>query len=56
MLTAWLARKRLGYQWLAVREDEQAARALGIDVFRAKMAAVLISSGMTAVGGVFTAF
>jgi branched-chain amino acid transport system permease protein len=55
-LTAWLARTRLGYQWLAVREDEQAARALGIDVFRAKMIAVLISSGLTAVGGVFTAF
>jgi branched-chain amino acid transport system permease protein len=56
VLTARLARTRLGYQWLAVREDEEAARALGIDVFRAKMAAVLISSGMTAVGGVFTAF
>jgi len=55
-LTAWLARTRIGYQWLAVREDEEAARALGIDVFRAKMAAVLISSGLTAVGGVFTAF
>jgi branched-chain amino acid transport system permease protein len=55
-LTAALARTRLGYQWLAVREDEQAARALGIDVFRAKMMAVLISSGLTAVGGVFTAF
>jgi len=56
VLTAWLMRTRLGYQWLAVREDEQAARALGIDVFRAKMTAVLISSGLTAVGGVFTAF
>lgn len=56
VLTAWLARTRLGYQWLAVREDETAARALGIDVFRAKMTAVLISSAMTAVGGVFTAF
>jgi branched-chain amino acid transport system permease protein len=55
-LSAWLARTRLGYQWLAVREDEEAARALGIDVFRAKMVAVLISSGLTAVGGVFTAF
>jgi branched-chain amino acid transport system permease protein len=55
-LTAWLARTRLGYQWLAVREDEEAARALGINAFRAKMIAVLISSAMTAVGGVFTAF
>jgi branched-chain amino acid transport system permease protein len=56
LLTAWLSRSRLGYQWLAVREDQQAARALGIDVFRAKMKAVLLSSAMTAVGGVFYAF
>ncbi len=56
MLTAWLARSRLGYQWMAVREDEAAARALGIDAFRAKMKAVLISAAMTAVGGVFYAF
>jgi len=56
VLTAFLARTRLGYQWLAVREDEEAARALGINAFRAKMTAVLISSAMTAVGGVFTAF
>ena len=56
MLVAWLARSRLGYQWLAVREDEIAARAVGIDAFAVKMAAVLISSAMTAVGGVFYAF
>jgi len=56
MLAARLARSRLGYHWLAVREDETAARALGIDAFRAKMSAVLISSAMTAVGGVFYAF
>ena len=56
VLTAFLARTRLGYQWLAVREDEEAARALGINAFRAKLIAVVISSAMTAVGGVFTAF
>jgi branched-chain amino acid transport system permease protein len=56
VLAAALARTRLGYQWLAVREDEEAARALGIDVFAAKMKAVVISAAMTAVGGVFTAF
>ncbi len=55
-LAGWLTRSRLGYQWLAVREDEAAARALGIDAFRTKMAAVLVSSAMTAVGGVFYAF
>jgi branched-chain amino acid transport system permease protein len=56
VLAARLARSRLGYHWVAVREDEQAARSLGIDAFRAKMTAVLVSSGMTAVGGVFYAF
>jgi len=56
VLAARLARSRLGYHWLAVREDERAARSLGIDAFRAKMSAVLVSSGMTAVGGVFYAF
>ena len=55
-LAAWLTRSRLGDHWLAVREDERAARSLGIDAFRAKMTAVLVSSGMTAVGGVFYAF
>jgi branched-chain amino acid transport system permease protein len=56
ILVARLTRSRLGYHWLAVREDEAAARALGINAFRAKMAAMVISSGMTAVGGVFYAF
>ncbi len=56
LVTALMVRSRLGYQWLAVREDENAALALGIDVFRAKMKAVLVSSAMTAVGGVFYAF
>jgi branched-chain amino acid transport system permease protein len=55
-LAGWLTRSRIGYQWLAVREDEAAARALGIDPFWTKMAAVLVSSAMTAVGGVFYAF
>jgi branched-chain amino acid transport system permease protein len=51
-----LLRSRIGYFWLAIREDEQAARALGIDTFRYKMYAVVISAGMTAVAGVFFAF
>jgi branched-chain amino acid transport system permease protein len=56
LLTAWLSRSRLGYRWIAVREDQQAALSLGIDAFRVKMIAVLISSSMTAVGGVMLAF
>ena len=48
-----LLRSRIGYYWLAIREDEEAARALGIDTFRYKMIAVVISAGMTALAGVF---
>jgi branched-chain amino acid transport system permease protein len=51
-----LLRSRMGYFWRAIREDEEAARALGIDTFRYKMFAVVISAGMTAVAGVFFAF
>jgi branched-chain amino acid transport system permease protein len=51
-----LLRSRVGYYWLAIREDEQAARALGIDAFRYKMIAVVLSAAMTSVAGVFFAF
>jgi len=47
---------RMGYFWLAIREDEEAARAAGIDTFRYKMMAVMISAGMTSFGGVIYAF
>jgi branched-chain amino acid transport system permease protein len=51
-----LLRSRIGYFWLAIREDEQAARAAGIDTFHYKMLAVVISAGMTSFAGVFYAF
>ena len=51
-----LLHSRIGYYWLAIREDEQAARALGIDTFRYKMIAVVISAAMTAPAGIFIAF
>jgi branched-chain amino acid transport system permease protein len=35
---------RLGLGWLAVREDEEAARATGVDLLRHKLAALAISS------------
>jgi len=55
-LCAWLLRSRAGYYWQAIRENEEAAQALGINTFRWKMLAVAISSAMTAVSGVFFAF
>jgi branched-chain amino acid transport system permease protein len=51
-----LLRSRVGYYWQAIREDEIAARSLGIDTFRYKMYAVVMSAGMTAVAGVIFAF
>ncbi len=55
-LCAWLLKSRAGYYWQAIRENEEAAQALGINTFRWKMLAVAISSAMTAVSGVFFAF
>jgi branched-chain amino acid transport system permease protein len=56
LLCRWLLRGRIGYFWQAIREDEDAARALGIGTFRYKMIAVVISAALTAPGGVFIAF
>jgi len=54
--SAWLLRRRPGYYWQAIRENEDAASALGINTFRWKILAVVISAAMTAVAGVFLAF
>jgi branched-chain amino acid transport system permease protein len=56
VLVTVLRQSALGYRWLAIRDDPEAARALGIDIFRTRMAAMLISSSMTAIAGVFYAF
>jgi branched-chain amino acid transport system permease protein len=56
LLCRFLIRSRTGYFWLAIREDEHAARAVGIDVFRYKVIAVMISAAVTAFAGVFYAF
>jgi branched-chain amino acid transport system permease protein len=55
-LCALLLRSKAGYYWQAIRENEEAAQALGINTFRWKMLAVAISSAMTSVAGVFYAF
>jgi branched-chain amino acid transport system permease protein len=51
-----LLRGRAGYYWRAIRENEDAARALGIHTMRWKLLAAAISAGLTAVAGVFFAF
>jgi branched-chain amino acid transport system permease protein len=55
-LSAWLLRSRAGYYWQAIRENEDAAQALGINTFRWKMVAVVTSAAMTSLAGVFFAF
>jgi branched-chain amino acid transport system permease protein len=55
-LCAWLLRSRAGYYWLAIRENEDAAQALGVHTFRWKMLAVTLSAALTAPAGVFSAF
>ncbi|WP_174718500.1 branched-chain amino acid ABC transporter permease [Azoarcus sp. DN11] len=53
---AWLAcrrwvRSRLGRAWRAVREDEVAAAAAGIDVARAKTQAFVLGGGLSGLAG-----
>jgi len=56
VLSHILLRHRIGFYWLAIREDQAAAEALGIDIFRYKIAAVALSAAMTAAGGTLLAF
>ena len=56
VLSRTLLDRRIGYYWLAIREDQAAAQSLGIDVFRYKMAAVILSAALTAVAGALQAF
>jgi branched-chain amino acid transport system permease protein len=56
LVCAALLRSRAGYYWQAIRENEQAAEALGINTFRWKVLAMATSAAMTALAGVFQAF
>lgn len=50
-LCAVIRRSRLGYRLLSVREDEDAARSLGVPVFMARANATMISAALAAMGG-----
>lgn len=51
LVTHLIRRSRLGYALQAVREDEDGARALGIDPARMKLVAFMISAALMALGG-----
>ena len=54
-ISVGLERSRFGAWLMAVRENEDAAKALGIDAFRVKLGAIVISGAMAATAGVFYA-
>ena len=56
VLCRFLLESRLGRYWLAIREDAEAAQALGVPVLWCKLLAVMISAALTAVAGVWSAF
>jgi branched-chain amino acid transport system permease protein len=51
VLSRLIETSRLGYRLRAVKENEQAAEAMGVDAFRAKMAAYVLSAVPAAVVG-----
>jgi branched-chain amino acid transport system permease protein len=54
---AWaIERRRFGFYLAAIREDEAAAEALGVNAFKYKMLAMVVSSFLTGLGGTFYAF
>jgi branched-chain amino acid transport system permease protein len=51
--TIWIERSKLGYYLSAIKEDEEAAAALGINTRRVKLIAAGLSAFFTAMGGAF---
>lgn len=50
-----IRRTKMGLYFVAVRENEDAARALGINTFKYKMIALIASAMLSAIGGTFYA-
>jgi branched-chain amino acid transport system permease protein len=55
LLSAWLRRGRAGYYWRAIREDQAAARSVGVPALRFKQIAIALSAALTACAGTFYA-
>lgn len=54
-VTAWLERSPVGHKLVAIRENEDAAQALGVGLLRLKLSATALSAFLTALGGTFYA-
>ena len=55
IISITIVRNKLGYYFQAIREDEEAAAALGVNVLRYKVFSLAISAALTAIGGSFFA-
>ena len=55
LLTAWLRHSRFGAYLQAVRDNEDAALAVGVDPFRIKLVAIVLSGALMGAGGAFYA-
>jgi branched-chain amino acid transport system permease protein len=53
LVTAWLRHSRFGAQLQAVRDNEDAARAIGVDPWRVKLVAITLSGAFTGAAGAF---
>ena len=53
LISWWLRRSRYGAWLQAVRDNEDSASALGVNVFRVKLQAIMLSGALMAAGGVF---
>lgn len=55
IIALWLERSRFGAQLVAIRENEEAAEALGIDTLKCKIYAIMIMGAMGGAAGTFYA-
>lgn len=55
LLVIWIDRNKMGYYLKAIRENEDAAQTLGINTNKYKMLAMVLSTAITGVAGVFYA-
>ena len=53
LVTAWLRHSRFGAQLQAVRDNEDAARAIGVDAWAVKIGAIVLSAVFMGAGGAF---
>jgi branched-chain amino acid transport system permease protein len=53
LVTCWLRHSRFGARLQAVRDNEDAARALGVDPFNVKLGAIVVSAAFMGAGGAF---